>query len=319
VSAVTEPLSEDSEAAALSEDNGRLVVFDVSTVPDDPPEAEFYRHRPDMLHSARELLRRWDVMFTLAERDIRAQYKQAVLGVAWALLVPLVNLAMLSILASHVSGFTPGGHVPWLLWAYSGLLAWGLFGGAIGGGMNSLVANKALMAKSHFPRECFPLSQVLESAFGSLIALVPLIVLFGRYTYAPRLATLWSPLYLAIEIPFTLGLVFLVSSLVVTMRDLQQVVPIFMPLIMLITVLQPLAVEKHHVLTAHFITDPLFRVIYCVLNPAAAVLSNFRDSMLLGFGPQWEILIAGAIGSVGYLLLGYTVFKRLEVNFADLT
>ncbi|HUI02343.1 MAG TPA: hypothetical protein VLZ77_02295, partial [Acidimicrobiales bacterium] len=92
-----------------------------------------------------------------------------------------------------------------------------------------------------------------------------------------------------------------------------------MPLLMLITVLKPLSVEKHHQLVASFITDPIFRPVYCFLNPMAAVLSNFRDSVLLGFGPQWELLIAGAIGSVGYLVLGYTVFKRLEVNFADLT
>ncbi len=62
-------------------------VFDVSLVPDDPPGDVLYRHKPDFLESVRELLRRGEVIFTLAERDIRAQYKQAVLGVAWALLV----------------------------------------------------------------------------------------------------------------------------------------------------------------------------------------------------------------------------------------
>jgi ABC-2 type transport system permease protein/lipopolysaccharide transport system permease protein len=304
-----------------SGEGGALKVFDVSLVPEDPPDDQLYKHKPDMLHSARELFSRWDVMFTLAERDIRAQYKQAVLGVAWALLVPLVSLLMLVILAGHLSGFSPGGHIPFPLWTYTGLLAWGLFGGAIGGGTNALVSNKALMAKSHFPRECFPLAQVLESAFSSLIALVPLVVLFACYgfRYPPQLTTLWSPLYLAVEIPFMLGLVFLVSSVIVTMRDLQQIVPILMPLVMLITVLKPLAVERHHQLTASFITDPVLRFLYCVANPMAAVLSNFRDSVLLGFGPQWEILIAGAIGSVAYLVLGYVVFKRLEVNFADLT
>ena len=85
-----------------SGEGGALKVFDVSLVPEDPPDDQLYQHKPDMLHSARELFRRWDVMFTLAERDIRAQYKQAVLGVAWALLVPLVSLFMLVILAGHV-------------------------------------------------------------------------------------------------------------------------------------------------------------------------------------------------------------------------
>jgi len=304
----------------LSGDEGALKVFDVTLVPAEPPEDSLYRHKPDMLRSARELLRRWDVMFTLAERDIRAQYKQAVLGVAWALLIPLVSLFMLVILAGHVKGFSPGGHIPFSLWTYTGLLAWGLFGGAVGGGTNSLVSNKALMAKSHFPRECFPLSQVLESAFSSLIATVPLLILFAWYgfRYPPRIETLWSPLYLGVEIPFMLGLVFLVSSVIVTMRDLQQIVPIMMPLVMLITVLKPLSVEKGHVLHAAFITG-WFRPVYCVLNPMAPVLSNFRDSVLLGFGPQWGVLGLGLLGSMGYMVFGYAMFKKLEVNFADLT
>lgn len=302
----------------LSDEDGGLKVFDVSLVPAEPPQDQLYKHRPDMARSARELLRRWDVMFTLAERDIRAQYKQAVLGVAWALLVPLVSLFILTVLVGHVKGFEPGGHVPFLLWTYVGLLAWGLFGGAIGGGTNSLVSNKALMAKSHFPRECFPLSQVLESAFGSAIALIPLIILFAAYGDWPKADTVWVPLYLLVEIPFMVGLVFLVSSVIVTIRDLQQIVPILMPFLMLITVLKPLSVEKHHALQASFITGTL-RPLYCILNPLAPVLANFRDSMLLGFGPQWDILILGAIGSIAYLIVGYVVFKRLEVNFADLT
>jgi ABC-type polysaccharide/polyol phosphate export permease len=301
------------------EEGEELTVFDVSLVPDEPPEGLDYRHRPDIWRSAKELVHRWDVMFTLAERDIRAQYKQAVLGVAWALVIPLVSLAMLVILAGHVKGFQSGGHVPFVIWTYTGLLAWGFFGGAIGGGTNSLVSNKSLMAKSHFPRECFPLSQVLESAFGSVIALVPLVILFGANTYAPRLATLWSPLYLLIEIPVTLGLVFFVSSVIVTMRDLQQIVPIAMPLLMLITVLKPLSIEQHHHLVSAFISTSPWRELYCVVNPLAPIIANFRDSALLGFGPQWGLLVPGAIGSVAYLIGGYAVFKRLEVNFADLT
>ncbi len=105
---------------------------------------------------------------------------------------------MLTVLAQHVKGFSPGGHVPFILWTYVGLLAWGFFGGAIGGGTNSLVSNKALMAKSHFPRECFPMSQVLESAFSSLIALVPLgHPVRRRRLLAPGHASVWAPLYLA--------------------------------------------------------------------------------------------------------------------------
>jgi len=302
----------------LSDEEGGLKVFDVSLVPADPPDEQLYRHKPDMLHSARELLRRWDVMFTLAERDIRAQYKQAVLGVAWALLVPLVSLAILVVLVGHVKGFSLGGQVPIILSMYVGLLAWGFFGGAIGGGTNSLVSNKSLMAKSHFPRECFPMSQVLESAFSSLIAVVPLLVLFGLKDFGPRWTSVWAPLYLAVEIPFTLGLVFLVSSVIVTMRDLQQIVPILMPFLMLVTVLKPLSQYYKHALHPSFLFG-WERTLYCVVNPMAPVIDNFRVSILLGVGPQWGMLGLALIGSLGYLVFGYAVFKRLEVNFADLT
>jgi ABC-2 type transport system permease protein/lipopolysaccharide transport system permease protein len=304
---------------ALSEEEGAgLKVFDVSLVPDEPPEDLMYRHKPDMWHSARELMRRWDVTFTLAERDIRAQYKQAVLGVAWALLIPLVSLAILTVLVGHVKGFSLGGQVPIILSMYVGLLAWGFFGGAIGGGANSLVSNKSLMAKSHFPRECFPLSQVLESAFTSLIALVPLVVLFAATGFTPKLESVWVPLYILVEIPVTLGLVFFVSSVIVTMRDLQQIIPIFMPLLMLITVLKPLSQKAHGALQPVFVHG-FVRTLYCVINPLAPVINNFRDSILLGTSPQWGMLGLALIGSIGYLVGGYVIFKRLEVNFADLT
>jgi ABC-2 type transport system permease protein/lipopolysaccharide transport system permease protein len=205
---------------------------------------------------------------------------------------------------------------------YVGLVTFGLFGGAIGGGSNSLVANKALMAKSHFPRECFPLSQVLGSAFTSLMATVPLGVLFLIYGFAPRPASLWAPLYLAIEIPFMVGLVLFVSSVIVQMRDLQQIIPILMPLIMLITVLKPLTQEAHHKLVANpywVLAHGWLKDLYCLINPMAPIVDNMRASVLLGFGPQWGPLGLGLIGSLVYLVIGYVVFKKLEVNFADLT
>jgi ABC-type polysaccharide/polyol phosphate export permease len=306
---------------APSEEDGGLKVFDVSLVPDEPPDASLYQHQPEFLRSARELFRRGEVIFTLAERDIRAQYKQAFLGIGWALLNPLVSLVILTLLVHHVKSFSIGGKVPAILTIYVGLLAWGFFGGAVGGGSNSLVSNKSLMAKSHFPRECFPLSQVLGSAFTSLMATVPLIILFVITGFAPKPTSVWAPLYILMEIPVTVGVVLLVSSVIVQMRDLQQIIPILMPLLMLITVITPLSVEAHHTLYANpsFFVHGWARMAYCVINPMAPIIDNVRSSVLLGFGPQWGMLGLAMLGSIIYVVLGYTVFKRLEVNFADLT
>jgi ABC-type polysaccharide/polyol phosphate export permease len=305
----------------LPETEGGLNVYDVSLVPSEPDSGLIYRHRPRLLASAAELLRRGEVIFTLAERDIRAQYKQAFLGVGWALLTPLVSLAVLVLLVNHVKSFSIGGQVPTILTVYVGLLTWGFFGGAVGGGSNSLVSNKSLMAKSHFPRECFPMSQVLGSAFTSLMATVPLAVLFAITAFPPKPTTVWVPLYIAIEVPVTVGIVLLVSSVIVQMRDLQQIVPILMPLAMIITVIKPLSVEMHHQLVANpaAFVHGWGRIAYCVINPMAPIIDNVRASVLLGFGPQVDLLVPAIIGSIAYLCIGYVVFKKLEVNFADLT
>lgn len=287
---------------------GELRVADPASLPLEPPAELFYRHRPNLWTSARETFRRREVIFTLAERDIRAGYKQAVLGVGWAVISPVLSLVMFTLLLSHVKSFqTPG--VPYAVKTYIGLWAYGLFGGAIGGASSALISNKAMMAKTHFPRECFSLAQVLESAFTSAVALVPMVIVFGVYRYPPRLESLWFPVFLIVEIPFMMGAVLIVSSVVVQARDLLQVMPMLTQFFMLATpVIWPMS---------RFIHGSM-RPVYAVLNPMGPVIDGIQRSMLLGHGPDWGLLGLALAGSFAYLLGGFALFKRLEVNFADL-
>jgi ABC-type polysaccharide/polyol phosphate export permease len=301
LTAVTEPVPE----------LGTLEIIDVSKVPAEPEGELFYNHRPAYLHSAAEAWRRKDVMFTLAERDIRAAYKQAVLGLGWTVLNPVITLVIFTLLFKHYGSFqikgADGKAIPYVLTLYTGLWAWGFFAGAVNGGASSLIQNKAMMAKTHFPRECFPLSQVLESAFTSMLALIPLIAIFCLNTFVPRLATLWVPLFLVVEIPMIIGAVLLVSSVMVQARDLGQVLPIFMQFAMFATpVIWPMSSHIHGGLQ------------YSLIIPMGPVIDGMRNSMLLGHAPDWSLIGVGMCGSLIYLVTGYVVFKRLEVNFADL-
>jgi ABC-type polysaccharide/polyol phosphate export permease len=91
---------------------------------------------------------------------------------------------------------------------------------------------------------------------------------------------------------------------------------------MLLTVLKPLNQEAHHHLVPnaqYVLAHGVLRDVFCFVNPMAPIIDNMRDSVLLGFGPQWHTLVLGMIGSLFYLVFGFVVFKRLEVNFADLT
>jgi ABC-2 type transport system permease protein/lipopolysaccharide transport system permease protein len=177
------------------------------------------------------------------------------------------------------------------------------------------------MTKSHFPRECFPLSQILGSAFTSLMGLVPLIILFVVAGRMPKIDTLWVPLYLTVEVFFTIGIVLAVSAVIVQMRDLQQIIPIVVPLVMLATVLIPLSTAKGHPFglnSGYFVHGWLLSA-YCVVNPMVSVIDSVRGSVLYGVGPNWHLLGLASLGAVGYLVGGYVLFKKLEVNFADLS
>lgn len=297
----------------LPEEAG-LEITDISTIPSEPPAELFYIHRHrGVLGSARLAWQRKDVMFTLAERDIRAAYKQQVLGLGWVLIMPLFTLIIFNLLLHNVKSFQMPHHhappVPYILATYTGLWGWGFFSGALGGGTGSLIQNKVMMAKTHFPRECFPLSQVLESAFTSAVATFIFVFLFAIETYAPKLATLWVPMYIAIEIPFVIGVVLLTSSVVVQARDLMQMMGIFTQFGMLATpVIWP------------FTKIPaMWRPIYSFVNPLAPVIDSLKNSILLGHAPEWGVLGIALCGGLTYFVTGYTVFKKLEVNFADLT
>jgi ABC-type polysaccharide/polyol phosphate export permease len=304
------------------DDDVGLEITDLSTVPTEPPDDLFYQHRPSLLGSALAAWRRKDVMYTLAERDIRASYKQAVLGLGWAVIMPLFSLIIFTVIFHNVKSMQlhgPGGTVvPYALVTFVGMWAWGLFSGALGGGASALLANKVLMAKTHFPRECFPMSQVLESAFTSLVALAPMTALFAVYHYTPSIATLWFPVYLLVEIPFIIGVTLFASGVIVQARDLQQVLPVMTQFGMFATpVIWQFDKLKHiHVPGIPGVHN--FQPIYSFINPLGPVVGGIKGSILLGQAPPWGLLGIASVSSILYMWIGYSVFKRLEVNFADL-
>jgi len=247
------------------------------------------------------------MIFTLAERDIRASYKQAFLGISWALLTPLAQLIIFTFVFTHALKFSTGG-VPYPVYLYAGILSWNFFANSLGAGGNSMISNMPLLQKTHFPRACFPLSQLAEAAVYTTIALVPMGLLMAVYGYAPRAQIFWVPLLILVEIAFTAGVVLAFSALVIHVRDLVQVLGLLTQLGLLATpVIWPYSKIPHAIAP-----------VYGVLNPLGPVIDNIRRTMLLGLSPDWSVLAAGIFGAVCYLVGGYVVFKRLEVSFADI-
>ncbi len=315
-----------------------LVVTDVSSVPDEPPAGIIYRHKVRFIDSIRTLWAHREIIYTLAERDFRAQYKQATLGVMWAVLTPVAMLVILVIVFSKVKSLVIPG-VPYALYSFVGILCWGFFAAALGTGGSSLLTNKALLAKTQFPRECFPLETMLVGGLNTVISWIPLTILFILYGRAPAVTTVWVPLFMVIEVAFAAGVTLAISSIIVQMRDLLQLLPLIISLGLFVTpVIWPFSkiptsyhvagghhvhrvlVNGHVVTAAHWVGgfNINLQIVYGLINPLGPIIDNARRTLLLGLSPEWSLVGVAALGSVLYLLIGYRIFKRLEVNFADI-
>ena len=309
-------------------DRGReLIVTDLSSIPAEPSDDILYIHKVPFLASVKTLWDHREIMYTLAERDYRVQYKQAALGFAWAVLTPVATLVIFVAVFSHYKGSFDTGGVPYPLYAFVGILCWSFFAGTLGIGGSSLLSNKALLAKTQFPRECFPLETILVQALNTVVSWIPLALLFVYFGRAPHIATLWVPLFILIEVVFAAGITLAISSLIIQMRDLQQVLPIIISLGIFATpVIWPFSSIPAHfhlsggtMVHGHWIggVSVNLQAVYGFFNPLGPVIDGVRRTLLQGHNPHWLPLTTAFIGSLCYVYFGYRIFKRLEVNFAD--
>jgi ABC-type polysaccharide/polyol phosphate export permease len=315
-----------------------LVEPDTSLIPDEPPVGILYKHRVKYRDAIRTLWNHREIIYTLAERDFRAQYKQAALGMLWAVLGPVATLVLLVLVFSRVKSFHSPQGVPYTLYTFVGLLCWNFFSNSMGNGGNSLLSNKALLAKTQFPRECFPLETMGVQALNTMIAWIPLTLLFVVFGRAPKLATAWVPMYMLIEVIFAAGIALSISSIIIQMRDLVQMLPLLTTLGLFATpVIWPFSEipTAYHVAGGHFLSKAHvaghvvhahwvggftvnLQMVYGFFNPLGPVIAGARDTMLLGNAPNWPLAGIAALGALLYLAVGYRIFKRLEENFADI-
>jgi ABC-type polysaccharide/polyol phosphate export permease len=271
------------------------------------PEGRLRARAPSLASRLRQLWAARAIIRTVTERNLRVRYKQSVLGFAWALLTPVGLLFGLLILFHRVAGVVASGGVPYSLFVYVGLLPWTFFSAGTSVGASSVLNDKALLSKSRFPREVFPLSSVAVAGVDAVMALVPLAVLFVLEGTAPSLTTPVAVVPLLVLVAFTTGAALGLSAVVVHLRDIRLALPILLQIGLFLT---PVAYGLDFI-------PAWARLAYCFVNPVAPVIDGFRRTILEGEMPQWDYLAAGAFTASVVLVGGYTLFKRLEGSFAD--
>jgi ABC-2 type transport system permease protein/lipopolysaccharide transport system permease protein len=271
-----------------------------------PPAELRFRRRISPRAVVRELWTSRELVRTLAERELRARYKQAFLGFGWAVLTPLALMLVFSVFFQRVAKVNTGG-APYPIFAYVGLLPWTFFSAAVSQGGQSLVQNVSLLNKVYCPREVFPIAMVKVAAVDTAVALPALGILFILSGFGPRPTSVWVPVLLLIQVAFTLGITFIASAIVVYLRDLRHALPVILQLGLFATpVAYGIEIVPHR-----------FRAIYSALNPLAPVIDGYRRTVLLGLPPRGHLLVLGSITAVASLVIGYVIFKRLEAGFAD--
>jgi lipopolysaccharide transport system permease protein len=246
-----------------------------------------------------------ELLYFLTWRDIKIRYKQTALGVAWAVLQPLIAMVIFSVIFGQFANL-PSDGIPYPVFSYTGLLPWGLFSGALLRAGTSLVTNANLITKVYFPRLVIPISAVAAGLVDFAISFVVLLglMLYYKITLTWRIFTI--PLFVLLALLTAMAVSLWLSALNVQYRDVQHMIPFLIQAWMYAS---PVAYS------ASLVPAGPWRIIYS-LNPMAGVIEGFRWALLGGNPP--DVLMAISVIMVLLLLVsGLYYFRRMEKTFAD--
>ena len=164
---------------------------------------------------------------SLAWRDIRVRYKQSLLGIAWAVLLPLSLMLVFTFVFTRAIDATAvlNLDMPYALYAYTGLVPWTFFANGLTQSANSLVGSQNLIKKIYFPRLVIPVSTVMSGAVDFILAFTVLLGMMLFYHIAPTANVVWLPAFLALAFVTSLAVGLWFSALNVQFRDVRFTVP----------------------------------------------------------------------------------------------
>jgi homopolymeric O-antigen transport system permease protein len=252
----------------------------------------------------RELWAYRELLYFLVWRDIKVRYKQTVLGAAWAVLQPMLTMAVFAIFLGRLA-HVPSDGLPYPLFSFSGLVPWTFFATAVTGGAMSVVGSQQLISKVYFPRLIVPLAATVTPVVDFAIALATLAAMLAWYRVVPGAAVLWLPLLTLFAMVTAFAVSLWLSALMVIYRDVRYVVPFFIQFWMFAT---PVAYPAS-------LVPATWRVVYG-LNPMTGVIEGFRWALVGGPAPGPLLFASAAVVAV-LLIGGVAFFRRCEGTFAD--
>jgi lipopolysaccharide transport system permease protein len=256
----------------------------------------------------RDLWRYRELFAVLAWRDIAVRYKQTAIGVAWAIIRPLLTMVVLAFVFGRVAKLPTMVGVPYSLMVFSALLPWFLFTTILGEASASLIGNANLISKVYFPRLIVPVAAAMVAMVDLGINLLLLAVLFVWYGFVPGPQILALPIFTLLGLLASLGPALLVTAMNVKYRDFRYIIPF---VIQFGVYVSPVGFSLS-VLPAKW-------QLLMYLNPAVGAIEGFRWCLLRGANPLNPLGLAiNFVVVVIFLVIGVGYFRKTERSFADI-
>jgi ABC-type polysaccharide/polyol phosphate export permease len=246
-----------------------------------------------------------EVLIQMTRRDLMLRYKQTVMGIGWAIFMPLLNTAVFSVIFTRIARLDTGG-MPYPVYAFTGLLAWNFFASSLRFSVTSLTSNATLVTKVYFPREIFPFSAVIVCLVDFLVGAILLVPLMAYYRIPISATVLALPGILFVQLLFTVGMSLLVAMANLFYRDVKYLFEIVITVWMFATsVVYPVGL----------VGGRLGAIL--ALNPMTPIIDAYRAALLRAALPADGPFAAAAAVSAATLGLAWLLFHRAESSFAE--
>ena len=255
-----------------------------------------------------DLWRYRELFYFLAWRDILVRYKQTAIGIAWALIRPLLTMVVFTVVFGNLAKLPTEGDAPYPILVFSAMLPWQFFANALSECSNSLLSNSNLISKVYFPRLIVPASAVIVSFVDFLISGSILLALMAWYDFVPSWRILTLPLFIFIAFAAAIGGGLWLAALNVEYRDFRYIVPFIVQFGLYIS---PVGFSST-------VVPEKWRFLYS-LNPMVGVIDGFRWAIISG---DTNLYWSGFLLSIAIVVLlvvsGIWYFRKMERTFADI-
>ncbi len=262
--------------------------------------------------SFKEVWRYKDLLYYMVLRDVTVLYKQTVLGFAWAIINPLFQVLIFSLVFGTLAGVKPDiNGMPYPVFSALAVIPWTYFSNSLNLAGSSLISASAIFTKVYFPRIIIPLTPVFSKLVDFSISFIILIGMMAWFRYQPGSNIVYVLLPVLLVIVSTAGLGFWISSLSVQYRDFKFALSFMLPILMYVA---PVAFPATLVLEK--LGNNAFHLY--ALYPMVGAIEGFRTSFAVGKEMPWNLLAISSVSAIIIFISGIWYFKKMERHFADL-